>query len=1118
MSRQQDGFSGNDLGFSLWICNICDKEYKSEAWYNKHLVAKHGVSRGGEATATAVSDFTQHSGQEQHHTSPCVPLIHTNFSQPCETENVARKPPLKIPFLLQKEWNYHNLQLETLLATKINKITEGNAIQEIGIFDDAVYSYFEGVFGSVKLNKKETLRESKSDSFKKKLRRRKRQLRKELKEAKKSQDVEKCHNLARAYRSLLKLVQEIRRKHEKNNGEFLKSKNEAEFDKDRYSYSKKKLQDAPGKIAFTKDQAAAYFKSICADQSRNKEYTLISGLSHTESEASEELAPPRMGDIVNILRKTRNKSAPGPNGISYSVYKNCPILQSYLLKFYSKFWKSQSCPPSFGQAIVKLLPKENVCDDPGKTRPIALTNTNGKVYFSIVANRVSNYMNENGLFNVNIQKGFVPGVAGCLEHTAVLTEALEDARRHERQLLVAWLDFGNAFGSVKHNLLQFSMSYYGVPAVLRNIIYKYYDSLHFSISTSEWSTDVIRFETGLFQGCCLSPVGFKIVFNLLLDLMKDFPQNSLYTFRKQQGLVVQPCLAFADDLTLLCRSKHAMMSLLTKVEDFCRWTGCMVIRASKCRALCLARRKSVFGPIDADLRIGGQLIEGISTATPFKFLGKFFEHKGKPDPAHAIANGFISDLEKVENLPLSGPRKAWIYNNLLVARINWVLLLYEIDKTTIKRLELKATLALKRWLGLRKSMDPSILYRSENNFGFGLKKLTTVQKQFSVTRSHILGSSRDTFVSELTASSRQDLGPLQREVEFDEQFMRGARSNREGLGWAKEKKKSAVEKMRASIGRQEESLAVVHAEGLQMQHDWLILGDICIPPKIMWNAFLYDWSPEMLKFYANAMQCTLPDPSNLKRWGLVDKSECPLCSRTPVGASHILAGCQTALKEGRFTWRHDKVLGIIREALSLAIALVKRQPAEQESRIKFVKSGEKVQKSKSSYQPSIVKKSDDWIILMDKGNRHYEFPPDIVITAKCPDITAISRKLKTIILIELTVPWDTNIPAQHEAKLNRYSGLCAEIRQKGFRCYCHAVEVGARGLPAKSVYGLFKELGLSRKLTNSFLQRVSKTALEASYRLWLRRSEQWMPGEGRVAAAQSALTLQAMVSSPGPGK
>lgn len=138
---------------------------------------------------------------------------------------------------------------------------------------------------------------------------------------------------------MLKLVQEIKKSKEKYNNVFLKSKHEAEIDKDRYTYSKKKLQDAPGKIVFTKDQATAYFKSVYSDKSRNEEYTLDSVSSYLLPEGSEGLVPPRKEAIVNILKKTRHKSAPGPNSVPYNVYKNCPILPTYLLKLYVMFWK-----------------------------------------------------------------------------------------------------------------------------------------------------------------------------------------------------------------------------------------------------------------------------------------------------------------------------------------------------------------------------------------------------------------------------------------------------------------------------------------------------------------------------------------------------------------------------------------------------------------------------------------------------------------------------------------------------------------------------------------------------------------------------------------------------------
>lgn len=45
----------------------------------------------------------------------------------------------------------------------------------------------------------------------------------------------------------------------------------------------------------------------------------------------------------------------------------------------------------------------------------------------------------------------------------------------------------------------------------------------------------------------------------------------------------------------------------------------MAIKPSKCRAMFLARRQTLFGLTEAGLKIGGHPNEGISTAIPFKF-------------------------------------------------------------------------------------------------------------------------------------------------------------------------------------------------------------------------------------------------------------------------------------------------------------------------------------------------------------------------------------------------------------------------------------------------------------------------------------------------------------------
>ena len=53
---------------------------------------------------------------------------------------------------------------------------------------------------------------------------------------------------------------------------------------------------------------------------------------------------------------------------------------------------------------------------------------------------------------------------------------------------------------------------------------------------------------------------------------------------------------------------------------------------------------------------------------------------------------------------------------------------------------------------------------------------------------------------------------------------------------------------------------------------------------------------------------SLPSPDNLKRWGKRKISTCPL-NKNPSGTlAHIVNICSVALKQQKFTWRHDSIL------------------------------------------------------------------------------------------------------------------------------------------------------------------------------------------------------------------
>lgn len=62
-------------------------------------------------------------------------------------------------------------------------------------------------------------------------------------------------------------------------------------------------------------------------------------------------------------------------------------------------------------------------------------------------------MTQNGYINTSIQKGAIEGFSGCLEHTGVISQLIQEAKEKKGNLTVAWFDFANAYGSIHHNLI-----------------------------------------------------------------------------------------------------------------------------------------------------------------------------------------------------------------------------------------------------------------------------------------------------------------------------------------------------------------------------------------------------------------------------------------------------------------------------------------------------------------------------------------------------------------------------------------------------------------------------------------------------------------------------------------
>ncbi|GFO00758.1 polyprotein [Plakobranchus ocellatus] len=68
--------------------------------------------------------------------------------------------------------------------------------------------------------------------------------------------------------------------------------------------------------------------------------------------------PPSLQEVIAVVNKARAKSAPGPNGVPYQLYKRCPNVLKKLHKILRSAWKNIKISKEWMTAEGVYIPKE----------------------------------------------------------------------------------------------------------------------------------------------------------------------------------------------------------------------------------------------------------------------------------------------------------------------------------------------------------------------------------------------------------------------------------------------------------------------------------------------------------------------------------------------------------------------------------------------------------------------------------------------------------------------------------------------------------------------------------------------------------------------------------------
>jgi hypothetical protein len=202
----------------------------------------------------------------------------------------------------------------------------------------------------------------------------------------------------------------------------------------------------------------------------------------------------------------------------------------------------------------------------------------------------------------------------CADHINTLRIIIEQSIEFCSPLQLVFIDFQQAFDTLKHKAIWKALKEKGVPHKIVSIIQTIYDQSTCNVLHKNMISEPIPVMNGVKQGCTLSP----LLFNATLDCIMTTVIKNLAGIR--WGLCGKLTdLDYADDICLLAHSTRVTQITLERLAREAAKVD-LKINISKSKEMRIAMKN-----INETLHIQGETIEKV---TQFVYLGSIIDNTG----------------------------------------------------------------------------------------------------------------------------------------------------------------------------------------------------------------------------------------------------------------------------------------------------------------------------------------------------------------------------------------------------------------------------------------------------------------------------------------------------------
>ena len=314
-------------------------------------------------------------------------------------------------------------------------------------------------------------------------------------------------------------------------------------------------------------------------------------------------------EVVGILKQLKRGKATGPDGIpnEMMMYGGTRMVVT-MVQLFNLVVQQACCPKDWRRSYIVPLYKDGDPETASNYRGIALGSCVAKVLAKLLSRRLGIFAEEEIL--TEAQGGF-RSERRCADQILILRGVCELRRKEKKGTYMAFLDVSEAYDTVWREGLWRKMQQYGVEEKFVRICRGLYKGIEASVVLEGEQSRWFPVETGLRQGCPLSPLLYSIY---IMDMMKQLEEKGLGV--KMDGIWCGG-LMYADDIVLLAETGDELQGMLDVVGHYAQeWKFRFNARKSKTMVVGANSEES--------WSISGEKMEAV---TAFKYLGVWLDQK-----------------------------------------------------------------------------------------------------------------------------------------------------------------------------------------------------------------------------------------------------------------------------------------------------------------------------------------------------------------------------------------------------------------------------------------------------------------------------------------------------------